>query len=89
MDHKEAFENIGNMVVVTDEFWGSYIGTLIEVRETRVGYFAKVEIKENIKEPSQKSVFHKDMNFDRQPYSFGTIRNFSIGDISLVELNVA
>ena len=89
MHHKEAYENIGNIVIAEDEFWGVYIGTLVEIRETRIGYIARVGIIENIKEPKQHSIFYKDRCFERLPYAAGTIQSFSIENIRLKEFDAA
>ncbi|HYE08732.1 MAG TPA: hypothetical protein VEF53_00985 [Patescibacteria group bacterium] len=89
MHLKEAFENIGSAVMANDEFWGTYIGTLMEVRETRVGYFARVKIIKNIEEPIQHSIFYKDRQFERLPHAAGTIESFSIDNVGLLQPDAA
>lgn len=81
MHLNEANEHVGKTVIIEDEFWGSYIGILLGVRETRVGCFAEVKIVENFKEPSQRAIFHKDKLFNRKPYNEGAVKSFNIVDV--------
>lgn len=81
MQEHEAIESVGNMVVASDEFWGTYTGILKEVIQTRVGMIGKVKIIENIGKPRQHAVFFPQNRYDRLPYAKDSIKRFSIENI--------
>ncbi len=75
----------GRHVLACDPYWGSYIGKLYGSFKTRKGTRVKVHILKTIEQPSQAAILYKDSNFSRKPYENGSIVNFVLDDVQLID----
>jgi len=81
MEINEALECIGGPVIAIDEYWGTYIGILVDIAQIRSGSVAKVKIIENIIKPCQHAIFYPQHRYDRIPYAKDSIKSFKLENI--------
>jgi hypothetical protein len=79
-------ESIGKTVLASDQYWGSYIGVLKGYFMTPFGIRVKVDICATIEQPSQSAILYKDSHFRRKPYKNGSIVNFDLFNIQLIDI---
>ncbi|HWQ30563.1 MAG TPA: hypothetical protein VN549_06185 [Negativicutes bacterium] len=85
MDITEARNIIGREVIASDEYWGAYRGILVEVFKTPVAPRAKVQIERNLRYPSQQAIFFPENIVTRMPYEKGSIKNFDLTEVKVIE----
>lgn len=71
---------VGDIVHATDDFYGSYIGKVINIRTTPVNT-VQVQIIACISYPKQYAQFFRDKPIERYPYKYNSIHNFAIDSI--------
>ena len=57
MNEINAVKNINELVVITDEYGGQYLGLLGATFATQMGFFSEVQVKFCLTFPKQKSIF--------------------------------
>lgn len=79
MNPNNARESIGDLVIATDQFWGRYIGELVDVYCQPL-WRAKVRVLACVTYPSQSAIMGP-APFQRHPYKYVEIENFDLGGL--------
>lgn len=66
---------IGDIVHATDDYYGSYVGKVINIRTTPV-HIVQVQILACISYPKQYAEFFRDKQVERIPYPYNSIKPF-------------
>jgi|GEM_PF-1747088 len=67
---------IGDIVHASDDFYGSYIGKVVNIRTTPV-HIVQIEVLACISYPKQYAEFFRDKPVERYPFKHCSIQNFA------------
>jgi len=82
MNQSFCKKQIGQIVAACDEFYGTYIGMLLDVYKTS-HWFANVSIMACIKYPLQCAVVWPNSVYQRQTYQYASVQRFHVENVDL------